>query len=57
MYPDSKERAAMFLKALPIIKGMVAEIVYPVAKESPTMFLVPVSNLLKRVAGLRLRTS
>lgn len=47
----------MFLKALPIIKGMVAEIVYPVANESPTMFLAPVSNLLRRAAGFKLKIS
>eukprot|EP00178_Gracilaria_changii_P007286 TRINITY_DN2327_c0_g1_i1.p1 TRINITY_DN2327_c0_g1~~TRINITY_DN2327_c0_g1_i1.p1 ORF type:complete len:110 (+),score=11.11 TRINITY_DN2327_c0_g1_i1:54-383(+) len=55
--PDSRDKAAMFLKALVIIRGIVAEIRYPDSKERPTMFLAPSENLPKRVLGSRLRTS
>lgn len=47
----------MFLKALPMIRGMVAEMVIPADIESPTMLRVPASNLPKRLAGLRVRIS
>ena len=57
MYPDSRERAAMFLKALPIMRGIVAEMVIPVERERPKMFFAPVWNLVRREAGSRVRTS
>ena len=56
-YPDSRDKAAMFLKALLIIRGMVAEIGYPASRERPAIFLAPDENLLRRLAGSRLRTS
>jgi len=55
-YPDSRDKAAMFLKALVIIKGMVAAMGYPASKERPMMFLAPSENLPRRAAGSRLRT-
>lgn len=56
-YPDSKERAAIFLKALEIRRGMVAAVGIPAANESAAKFLTPLENLFKRVVGSRLRTS
>ena len=47
----------MFLKALPIMRGMVAEIVIPVERERPKMFLDPDWNLARREAGSILKTS
>jgi len=45
----------MFLKALAMIRGTVAAMGIPAERESPTMFLVPVWNLVRREAGSRLR--
>jgi hypothetical protein len=48
------DKAAMFLKALPMIRGTVAAIGIPAESESPTMFLAPVWNLVRIVLGSRL---
>ncbi len=56
-YPDSREKAAMFLKALPMMRGIVASMGYPAPKERAVMFLTPCSNLLIRELGSRLRTA
>ena len=53
-YPDSIDNAAMFLKALPMMRGTVAAMGIPAESESPTMFLAPVWNLVRRALGSRL---
>ena len=45
----------MFLKALVMSKGIVAAMGIPAERESPTMFLAPDSNLVRREEGSRLR--
>lgn len=45
------DKAAMFLKAFPMIRGTVAAIGIPAERESPIMFLAPAWNLLRRVEG------
>ncbi len=45
----------MFLKALLIIKGIVAAIGYPVANDNPQMFLAPDSNLSRRLEGSKFK--
>jgi hypothetical protein len=46
----------MFLKALLIMRGIVASIGYPADKERPAMFLTPCSNLVIKLLGSKLRT-
>ncbi len=56
-YPDSKDKAAMFLKPLAMIIGTVASIGYPADSERPAMFLTPSWIFSKRVAGLKFTIS
>lgn len=45
----------MFLKALPMMIGMVASIGYPAPSEREVMFLTPSSNLEMRLLGSRFK--
>jgi hypothetical protein len=45
------DKAAMFLKAFPMIRGTVAAMGRPAERERPTMFLAPLWNLERRLAG------
>jgi hypothetical protein len=55
-YPDSIDKAAMFLKALPKRMGTVAAIGYPAEIERAAKLLTPELNLSMRAAGLMLIT-
>ena len=57
VYPDSIERAAIFLKLLAMIRGTVASIGYPDERESPARFLIPFWNLPTSDEGSILITS
>lgn len=57
MYPDSSDKAAIFLNAFPIINGTVASIGYPASSDNPTKFLIPAWNCVSNEAGLMLNTS
>lgn len=39
LYPDSMERAAMFLKLFAMMNGIVAEVGWPISTDKPMMFL------------------
>jgi len=57
LYPDSNERAAMFLNELAKMRGMVASIGYPASNERPAKFLIPLWKEVNNEAGSMLITS
>jgi hypothetical protein len=57
IYPDSRDKAAMFLRPFEMIIGTVASIGYPAARERPAMFLTPSWILSSNEAGLKLMIS
>lgn len=54
MYPDSSERAAMFLNPLAMMIGTVASIGYPADKDKPATFLTPSWIFSRSDSGLKL---
>ena len=49
--------AAIFLKALPMMMGMVASMGYPAPRDNEVIFLTPCSNLEIRLLGSRFKIS